>query len=117
MQYRLIGISALLLAAQLASADVTITIPDGRQVLLRDNGTWSVVKESADSEKRRYAVLKVIHRNSLEPSGLKDARGQVVDVLLGSRPGSLRSPGASVDKGPLAVLEQVHHQQPLADGL
>jgi len=70
MQYRMIGISALLLATQLASADVTITVPDGRKVLLRDNGTWSVVKESADSEKRRYAVLQVEKKFEL-PRGCK----------------------------------------------
>jgi len=70
MQYRSIGILALLLAAQLASADVTITIPDGRQVILRDNGTWSVVKESEDSENRRYAVLMVEKQFEL-PRGCK----------------------------------------------
>lgn len=57
MLYRSIGIFALLLTAQLASADVTITVPDGRQVILRDNGTWSVVKESDSPETRRYAEL------------------------------------------------------------
>ena len=59
MQYRSIGIAALLLAAQLASADVTITAPDGRQVILHDNGTWSVVKESDNPETRRYASLSL----------------------------------------------------------
>lgn len=57
MLYRSIGFFALLLIAQLAAADVTITIPDGRQVVLRDNGTWSVVKESDNGETRRYAEL------------------------------------------------------------
>jgi len=59
MLHRSFGILALLLASQLAAADVTITIPDGRQVLLRDNGTWSVIKESDSPETRTYASLSV----------------------------------------------------------
>lgn len=70
MLYRSIGIFALLLAAQLASADVTITIPDGRQVLLRDNGTWSVVKESDNPETRTYASLTVEKKFDM-PRGCK----------------------------------------------
>lgn len=61
---------ALLLAAGLAAADVTITIPDGRQVLLRDNGTWSVVEQADEGEKRRYAVLTVEKQFDL-PRGCK----------------------------------------------
>jgi hypothetical protein len=57
MLYRSIAILALLLTARFAAADVTITIPDGRKVILYDNGTWSVVKESDTPETRRYAVL------------------------------------------------------------
>ncbi len=57
MLHRSIGTIALLLTAQLAGADVTITVPDGRQVILYDNGTWSVVKESDNPETRRYAEL------------------------------------------------------------
>jgi len=59
MLYRSIGMLALLLAAQLAGADITITVPDGRQVLLRDNGTWSVIEESDTPETRSYASLTV----------------------------------------------------------
>ena len=70
MLYRSIGFVALLLIAQLASADVTITIPDGRQVILRDNGTWSVVKESDSPESRTYAVLTVEKKFDL-PRGCK----------------------------------------------
>ena len=70
MQYRSIGILTLLLAAQLASADVTITIPDGRQVVLRDNGTWSVVEDGNDAEKRTYANLTVEKQFEL-PRGCK----------------------------------------------
>jgi hypothetical protein len=51
------GIIALLLAAQFAAAEVTITIPDGRRVILHDNGTWSVAEESDNGKKRTYAVL------------------------------------------------------------
>ena len=65
MLYRSIGIIALLLAAGLAGADVTITIPDGRQVLLRDNGTWSVVQESDNAQNRTHAVLTVEKRFDL----------------------------------------------------
>lgn len=70
MLYRLFGIIALLLAAQLVSADVTITIPDGRKVLLRDNGTWSVVADGKDSGDRTYARLTVEKRFDL-PRGCK----------------------------------------------
>lgn len=70
MQHRSIGIFSLLLTAQLAIADVTITIPDGRKVLLRDNGTWSVVEEKQDSENRRYASLTVEKKFQL-PRGCK----------------------------------------------
>ena len=59
MLFRSIGFFTLLFTAQLVSADVTITIPDGRQVLLRDNGTWSVVEKSDSAETRRFAALTV----------------------------------------------------------
>ncbi len=70
MLLRPTAILALLLAAGLAAADVTITIPDGRQVLLRDNGTWSVVEQGDTDEKRRYAVLAVEKKFDL-PRGCK----------------------------------------------
>ena len=70
MLYRSIGILALLFVAQLAGADVTITIPDGRQVLLRDNGTWSVVEESDTPETRSYAALTVEKKFEM-PRGCK----------------------------------------------
>jgi len=70
MLYRSIGVFALLLATRLASADVTITIPDGRQVVLRDNGTWSVVKDSDNPNTRTYAVLTVEKKFEL-PRGCK----------------------------------------------
>jgi hypothetical protein len=65
MLYRSIGIFALLLAARLASADVTITVPDGRQVILHDNKTWSVVKGSDNPETRTYATLTLEKRFDL----------------------------------------------------
>ena len=70
MLYQSTVILALLLAAQITAADVTITIPDGRQVLLRDNGTWSVVEESDNAETRTYASLTVERKFEL-PRGCK----------------------------------------------
>ena len=70
MLYQSIGITTLLLAAQLAVADVTITVPDGRQVTLHDNGTWSVVEESDNAETRRYAQLTLEKKFDL-PQGCK----------------------------------------------
>ena len=70
MLYRSIGILALLFVAQLAGADVTITVPDGRQVLLRDNGTWSVVEESDTPDTRSYASLTVEKKFDM-PRGCK----------------------------------------------
>lgn len=57
MPYRSIGIFILLLASHPAFADVTVTTPDGRQVILRDNGTWALVPEGENPEARRYASL------------------------------------------------------------
>jgi hypothetical protein len=65
MPYRTIGVLLALLTSPIAIADVTITIPDGRQVLLRDNGTWSVVEQGEDGESRRYAVLTLENKENL----------------------------------------------------
>src|SRR5210317_685994 len=44
--------------------------PDGRQVLLRDNGTWSVVEESDTPDTRSYASLTVEKKFDM-PRGCK----------------------------------------------
>ena len=60
MLYRLTGFTALVLAAQLATADMTATTADGREVLLRDNGTWAFTSKAktADGEARGILTLE-----------------------------------------------------------
>jgi hypothetical protein len=70
MLYRSIALFALLFAAQHVTADVTITTPDGRQVVLHDNGTWSVVKSGDSAKNRRYAALTLEKKFDL-PRGCK----------------------------------------------
>lgn len=65
MSYRTIGVFLFLTMTQAALADVTITAPDGRKVLLRDNGTWTVVEETEGGEPRRYAVLTLEKKEKL----------------------------------------------------
>lgn len=57
MLHRKIAILVMCIAAHAAAADLTITAPDGRKILLRDDGTWAVIQDGADGEPRRYAAL------------------------------------------------------------
>jgi len=65
MLHRKIGILAICFAAQSATADLTITAPDGRKVLLRDDGTWTLLQDAADAEARRYASLTLENKVDL----------------------------------------------------
>jgi len=67
MLHRTIGILAICVAAQTATADLTITAPDGRKILLRDDGTWTLLQDTADAEARRYATL--ILENKIDLAG------------------------------------------------
>jgi len=62
MLNRKIAILVMCIAAHSAAADLTITAPDGRKILLRDDGTWAVIQDGADGEPRRYAALTLEKR-------------------------------------------------------
>ncbi|HPE80131.1 MAG TPA: hypothetical protein PKZ35_08975 [Gammaproteobacteria bacterium] len=66
MHYRPLGILALMLVAHSVLADVTITAPDGRKIVLRDNGTWAVAQDGDDAEARRFAQLTLEKKFDLE---------------------------------------------------
>ena len=57
MPYRSIGILILLLNTQHVMADLTVTTPDGRQVILHDNGTWSLAPAGEGAKAQRSASL------------------------------------------------------------
>ena len=49
MKHPLVAIIGVLLLGQTATADVELTTPDGRRVLLRDDQTWEYVAEDEDT--------------------------------------------------------------------
>lgn len=57
-------LSSLLLLPLAAAAELTATTEDGRDVLLRENGTWSFVNEAGEKPKR-IATLTVIRHESV----------------------------------------------------
>lgn len=57
MLYRFTGFLVFALAAQLAAADMTAVTADGRKVLLRDNGTWEFIRQSAGEDGEPRALL------------------------------------------------------------
>lgn len=65
MQLHLTGLLTLALIAQATVADTTATTSDGREVILRDNGTWSFVQEDTDQDAPRYATLTLEKRFDL----------------------------------------------------
>ncbi len=65
MPYRIIGLFALVLAAQAASADITATTADGRKVLLHDNGTWVFAHPGNEGDKAQRATLTLENRINL----------------------------------------------------
>ena len=52
-----LGFIALALLTQAATADIKATTADGREVLLRDNGTWTLVTDQSGEEASKQAIL------------------------------------------------------------
>ena len=65
MAYPRIGIFALLLATDLAIADLSAVTADGRKVVLRDNGTWSFVQPVNRDDAPSVATLTLKSRVNL----------------------------------------------------
>lgn len=57
MLHRWLGFSILLCLAPMVAADLSATTEDGRQVILRDNGTWDFAAEVEAEEGERRAIL------------------------------------------------------------
>lgn len=65
MSYRLAFFLILLSAAQYGTADTTATTVDGREVLLRDNGTWVYAAEQGEETASPVAMLTLEKRFDL----------------------------------------------------
>lgn len=65
MLHHKIGIAALLLAAQVAAADITATTADGRKVILRDNGSWVFAEPGDDKDQPQQASLTLENKVDL----------------------------------------------------
>ena len=65
MLYRALGFIALTLLTQTAGADIRATTADGREVLLLDNGTWTLVTERSGGEASQQATLTLEKRFDL----------------------------------------------------
>lgn len=69
MKTRLLLLASCLAAANVA-ADIQATTPDGRKVLLKDNGLWEFV-QSADDEAPGKASLVLEKREDIAPNGCR----------------------------------------------
>lgn len=65
MQLHITSLLTLALIGQATVADTTATTSDGREVILRDNGTWSFVQEDTDQNTPRVATLTLEKRFDL----------------------------------------------------
>jgi hypothetical protein len=65
MLHRTLGFIALTLLTQATGADMKATTADGREVLLRDNGTWTLVTDQSGEESSQQAALTLEKRFDL----------------------------------------------------
>ena len=65
MLQRWVGFSILLCLAAAAAGDIKATTEDGRQVILRDNGTWDFAAEIDEDRGERRAVLTLEDKSEL----------------------------------------------------
>jgi hypothetical protein len=65
MPYRKIAILVLILAAQAALADIKAVTVDGRQVTLREDGTWTFSQAGDDAEDKHLARLSLENKVDL----------------------------------------------------
>ena len=65
MLQRWVGFSILLCLAAAAAGDIKATTEDGRQVILRDNGTWDFAAEIDEDQGEHRAVLTLEDKSEL----------------------------------------------------